>query len=100
MFLNIGGISNITIVKEKNNLSELFSKDLGPGNCLIDAWVRNNSNKKFDEDGNLALSGTKNEIIFEQAQELYANRKSKKNFILTLMILIFHLQEGYLLRTE
>ena len=77
-FLNIGGISNITIIKEKNNLNELFSKDLGPGNCLIDAWVRNNSNKKFDEDGSLALSGIKNEIIFEQAQELYANRESKK----------------------
>ena len=77
-FLNIGGISNITIVKEKNNLNELYSKDLGPGNCLIDSWVRNNSNKKFDEDGNLALSGTKNEIIFEQAQELYANRENKK----------------------
>ena len=77
-FLNIGGISNITIIKEKNNLKELFSKDLGPGNCLIDAWVRNNSNKKFDKDGNLALSGTKNEIIFEQAQELYANRKDKR----------------------
>ena len=77
-FLNIGGISNITIVKEKNNLSKLFSKDIGPGNCLIDAWVRNNSDKKFDVDGNLALSGKKNEIIFEQAQELYANRESKK----------------------
>ena len=77
-FLNIGGISNITIVKEKNNLEKLSSKDLGPGNCLIDTWVRNNSNKKFDKDGNLALSGTKNEIVFEQAQELYANRESKK----------------------
>jgi anhydro-N-acetylmuramic acid kinase len=77
-FLNIGGISNITIVKEKNNLNELFSKDLGPGNCLIDAWVRNNSNKKFDEGGNLALIGTKNEIIFEQAQELYSNRENKE----------------------
>ena len=76
-FLNIGGVSNITIVKEKNNLNELFSKDLGPGNCLIDSWVRNNSNKKFDENGNLALSGTKNEIIFEQAQELYLNSESK-----------------------
>ena len=77
-FLNIGGISNITIIKEKNNLSSLSSKDLGPGNCLIDSWVRKNSDKKFDLDGNLALSGTKNEIIFEQAQELYANRTSKK----------------------
>jgi len=77
-FLNIGGISNITIVKNRENLSELISKDIGPGNCLIDNWVRKNSNKKFDENGKLALSGTKNEIIFEQAQELYANRNSKK----------------------
>ena len=77
-FLNIGGISNITIVKEKNNFRDLFSKDLGPGNCLIDSWVRKNSNKKFDEGGSLALSGKKNEIIFEQAQELYSNRESKE----------------------
>jgi len=77
-FLNIGGISNITIVKDRKDLSELISKDIGPGNCLIDAWVRKNSNKKFDLDGNLASSGTKNEIIFEQAQELYANRNNKK----------------------
>ena len=77
-FLNIGGISNITIIKDREDLSELISKDIGPGNCLIDAWVRKNSNKKFDQDGYLASSGTKNEIIFEQAQELYANRNNKK----------------------
>ena len=77
-FLNIGGISNITIVKDIENLSELISKDIGPGNCLIDAWVRKNSNRKFDENGKLASSGAKNEIIFEQAQELYANRNNKK----------------------
>ena len=77
-FLNIGGISNITIVHDKTNLSNLVSKDIGPGNCLIDSWVRNNSNKKFDKDGKLALSGSKNEIIFEQAQELYMNRSHKK----------------------
>ena len=56
----------------------MVSKDIGPGNCLIDSWVRNNSNKKFDKDGKLALSGSKNEIIFEQAQELYMNRSHKK----------------------
>ena len=76
-FLNIGGISNITIVKDKDKLSELISKDIGPGNCLIDNWVRKNSNKKFDKDGLLANAGTKNEIIFEQAQELYVNRNNK-----------------------
>ena len=76
-FLNIGGISNITIIKDRQNFSELISKDIGPGNCLIDSWVRKNSNKKFDQDGKIASSGIKNEIIFEQAQELYANRNSK-----------------------
>tara|TARA_B100001057_G_scaffold198654_1_gene199228 strand:+ start:778 stop:1890 length:1113 start_codon:yes stop_codon:yes gene_type:complete len=77
-FLNIGGISNITIVKDKDNLSKLISRDIGPGNCLIDNWVRKNSNKKFDKDGHLASIGTNNQIIFEQAQELYMNRKNKK----------------------
>ncbi len=77
-FLNIGGISNITIVKSKNDLNKLESRDIGPGNCLIDNWVRKNSNKKFDIDGQLAISGTRNEIIYEQAQELYMNQKNKK----------------------
>ena len=76
--LNIGGISNITIVKSKNNLNELASKDIGPGNCLIDTWVRKNSKKKFDLDGKFAAIGERNEIIYEQAQELYMNQKNKK----------------------
>ena len=77
-FLNIGGISNITIVKDVLDLSKLISKDIGPGNCLIDTWVRKKTNKKFDQDGMLAQTGIKNEIIFEQAQELYMNRKNKR----------------------
>ena len=58
------------------------AKDIGPGNCLIDEWVRKNSDKKFDKGGQLASIGTKNEIIFEQAQELYSNRKNKKKIII------------------
>ena len=77
-FLNIGGISNITIVKDGGKVSELISKDIGPGNCLIDSWVRKNSKEKFDREGLLASSGLRNEIIFEQAQELYMNRDVKK----------------------
>jgi len=77
-FLNIGGISNISIVKKPIGSLELFSKDIGPGNCLIDTWVRKNSNNRFDKDGILALSGKRNEIIFEQAQELYSNRINKE----------------------
>ena len=76
-FLNIGGISNATIVKQFSNPKEIFSKDIGPGNCLIDEWVRKNSVRKFDNEGKLAALGKKNEIIFEQAQELYSNRNNK-----------------------
>ena len=73
-FLNIGGISNITIVNEKTKKPDLFSRDLGPGNCLIDKWMRKNSNLNFDNSGKISSSGQINQIILEQAQELYANR--------------------------
>tara|TARA_A100001015_G_scaffold163167_1_gene181359 strand:+ start:20152 stop:21270 length:1119 start_codon:yes stop_codon:yes gene_type:complete len=77
-FLNIGGISNITIIKKPIGSLELFSLDIGPGNCLIDSWVRKNSNLRFDLDGKLALAGKINEIILEQAQDLYSNRTNKQ----------------------
>lgn len=81
-FLNIGGIANISIIKKKIGSNELFSKDIGPGNCLIDSWIRKNSKNKFDKDGLIASRGKINEIILEQAQDLYLNRnnKEKKSF--------------------
>ena len=72
--LNIGGISNITIVNEPTGSFGFTSRDIGPGNCLIDSWVRKNSKKNYDKDGILAARGVKNDIIFEQAQELFSNR--------------------------
>ena len=82
--LNIGGISNISIIKQPIGSLDFFSKDIGPGNCLIDSWVRKNSNKKFDKDGILALNGKKNDIIYEQAQELYTNRINKEKLSLDI----------------
>ena len=77
--LNIGGISNVTILNKITESFNFTSRDIGPGNCLIDSWVRKNSKKKYDQDGSLAKSGTRNQIIFEQAQELFSNRINKKN---------------------
>tara|TARA_Y100000817_G_scaffold59544_1_gene44237 strand:+ start:1629 stop:2753 length:1125 start_codon:yes stop_codon:yes gene_type:complete len=77
--LNIGGISNITIVGQPVGSLDFTSRDIGPGNCLIDSWVRKNSDKNFDKDGILAARGTRNEIIFEQAQELFSNRPNQNN---------------------
>ena len=48
--LNIGGISNITSTVDWENLSninEIYAYDIGPGNCLIDEWIRKNSKKKI-----------------------------------------------------
>ena len=80
--LNIGGISNITIIGEPTGSFGFTSRDIGPGNCLIDSWIRKNSNLKFDKDGILASIGTRNDIIFEQAQELFGNRPNQKTLSL------------------
>ncbi len=66
--INIGGITNITQIREDINDSiNFFAYDVGPGNCLIDDWVRNNMNLKFDEDGNYANVGKVDELILNQA---------------------------------
>ena len=77
-FLNIGGISNITIINKKAEPFDFTSRDIGPGNCLIDSWVRKNSKKKFDKDGLLALTGKRNEIVFNQAEELFSSIARRK----------------------
>ena len=71
--LNIGGIANVTAIGEYNNNSFL-SRDLGPGNCLIDEWVRSNTEKKFDKNGAIAKQGKTNELILNQALDNFENR--------------------------
>ena len=82
--LNIGGISNITIIAEPVGSFGFTSKDIGPGNCLIDNWIRKNTKKKFDQDGLLAAKGYVNEVVIEQVQELFSNRLNKKNLSLDI----------------
>jgi anhydro-N-acetylmuramic acid kinase len=68
-FINIGGISNITKVLEasENTEGNIEAFDSGPGNCLIDEWIRVNSKKKFDNDGLIAQSGKIDQLILNQA---------------------------------
>jgi len=68
-FLNIGGISNITkIIKKDENLEEnLEAFDSGPGNCMIDDWIRKNSKNNFDKNGLIAKSGKIDQLILKQA---------------------------------
>ena len=69
--LNLGGISNITKTVKGNgfSLKDIEAFDIGPGNCLIDEWLRKNSNKRFDESGFIGKSGTVNQLILNQAIE-------------------------------
>ena len=66
--INIGGITNITQIVNKN-FENLHAYDIGPGNCLIDEWIRNHTDKKFDKEGQIAKSGNVDELIFNQAVE-------------------------------
>jgi len=70
-FINIGGITNLTkIISISNNLQDnIIAYDIGPGNCLIDDWVRKNSNKKFDESGNISKAGKIDQLITNQIIE-------------------------------
>ena len=65
-FINIGGIINETNISLDNNLN---AKDIGPGMCLVDQWIRINSKGKYDNNGSIAKSGTINKIILDQALE-------------------------------
>ena len=86
-FLNIGGIANVT--KVVNNADKIQNKisafDIGPGNCLIDEWVRNNSNKKYDKNGEMAKAGRVDQLILNQAIDSfkissYSQSLDVKNF--------------------
>ncbi len=81
--LNLGGIANITAVLSHEH-ETMRSYDIGPGNCLIDKWIRENSKKQYDQDGLIAQSGKKNETIFRQLIEKSPQVKDKTRFSLDI----------------
>ena len=62
-FFNIGGILNRTTIRDGE---ELTATDYGPGMCLIDKWIRINSKKKYDKNGDIAKSGNVDQIVLEK----------------------------------
>ena len=76
--LNIGGIANLTMVSS-SDFNDLKSYDIGPGNCLLDEWVRKNSKKKFDKNGELAKRGKTNKIVLNQAIDNFDIIKNNNN---------------------
>ena len=55
VFVNIGGVSNITYIYNKNNIP--FSFDIGIGNGPLDLVMQKYFNKSYDENGETSLNG-------------------------------------------
>lgn len=60
LLLNIGGIANYTYLPAGCKLSEVFSTDTGPGNTMMDAFMRIHFNQEYDRDGLVAKQGSIN----------------------------------------
>ena len=56
VILNIGGISNITILPAAPE-QPLIGFDTGPGNALMDSWIKHHTNMPYDDKGDWASSG-------------------------------------------
>ena len=77
-FFNIGGILNRTTI---GNNGKLSAKDVGPGMCLVDKWIRINSKKKYDVNGDIAKSGKQNEkVLCYYLDTFQASSRDKKSY--------------------
>lgn len=70
--LNIGGISNLTVLKKNCTLDDVVAFDTGPGNMVMDALAQKFFNKPFDDIGKLASRGKVSpELLNELLQHPY-----------------------------
>jgi anhydro-N-acetylmuramic acid kinase len=53
--LNLGGVGNLTWIGDEPD--NILAFDTGPGNALIDDWVRRHTGQAADFDGAMALAG-------------------------------------------
>jgi anhydro-N-acetylmuramic acid kinase len=69
LLLNIGGIANFTYLPANATLDKVCSTDTGPGNTLMDAYMRKYFNEPFDKNGTIAQKGQVNEMLLHQLME-------------------------------
>lgn len=60
ILLNMGGIANFTYLAGNLDANEVFATDTGPGNTIIDAYVKKYFGLPYDEDAKIASCGTVN----------------------------------------
>lgn len=63
--LNVGGIANATLIPQKTSEAPVTGFDTGPGNMLLDHWMREQFGRPYDKDGLCAASGCVNEMLLD-----------------------------------
>ena len=82
MILNLGGIANLTVLPARADLSSVMGFDTGPGNVLLDEFVRVTglSPLGYDEDGRLAARGqVQRSLLEELLQHPFVRRPPPKS---------------------
>ncbi len=64
IIINIGGIANLTLLPSEKT-GTVLGFDSGPGNTLLDGWVRRHRGIPFDEGGKWAEQGRCNEKLLK-----------------------------------
>ena len=76
-FVNIGGISNITVVDDHGHI---YAYDTGPGMCLLDQYISRKKKINFDKDGKHSLKGKVDLTILNRLMsDKYFNKKKNKS---------------------
>lgn len=61
--VNIGGIANVSLFNERGTL---IGFDVGPGNVILDAFVKDYWQKSYDENGKIAKQGRQIPALLEK----------------------------------
>jgi anhydro-N-acetylmuramic acid kinase len=80
ILLNIGGISNITVLKAGTNFESVKAFDTGPGNMMIDYLSKKYFNKEFDKNSGFSLKGVFNKELFlelKKSDKFYSKKPPK-----------------------
>lgn len=81
VFVNIGGITNVTYLRKSGKQDDVIAFDCGPGNMMIDHLMNKFYNKKYDIDGRIALTGSVDPELFKIicAKDKFYKKKPPKS---------------------
>jgi anhydro-N-acetylmuramic acid kinase len=78
--VNIGGISNITLLPSAGSQQKVIGFDTGPGNCLMDYWSQQHQQRNYDENGQWAAQGNVIEPLLKAMQsDAYFSKPAPKS---------------------